>query len=87
MNSGNLNTANKEREEKAFAGVNSPPSKVYTPKATTVTSTGILFRMKLLNCKNNNRLIHRLELMYRSINESIEGERIQLTIDNATNSA
>lgn len=51
MNRGNLNTANNESEVNAFAGVKSPPRRVYTPNEATVTNTGMVFRMKLLNCK------------------------------------
>jgi hypothetical protein len=49
MKSGNLRTANSEREVNAFAGVKSPPSREYTPNETTVTMTGILLRMKLFS--------------------------------------
>jgi hypothetical protein len=56
MKSGNLKTANNEREVNAFAGVKSPPSREYTPNETTVTTTGILFRIKLFSCnKQENR--------------------------------
>lgn len=50
MNKGNLNTENNESDVNAFAGVKSPPRREYTPKEATVTKTGMLFRMKLLNC-------------------------------------
>ena len=51
MNSGKRSTANKERDVNALAGVKSPPSKVNIPNETTITTTGMLFRMKLFNCK------------------------------------
>ena len=50
IKSGNLKTANNEREVNAFAGVKSPPRREYTPNETTVTTTGILFRIKLFSC-------------------------------------
>lgn len=51
MKSGKRSTANNERDVNALAGVRSPPSKVNTPKETTITKTGILFNMKLFNCR------------------------------------
>lgn len=59
MKSGKRSTANKERDVKALAGVRSPPSKVNTPNETTITKTGILFNMKLFNCREKKwTLIH-----------------------------
>lgn len=43
--------ANRESDVNALAGVKPPPSKVNVPNETTVTTTGMLFSMKLLNCK------------------------------------
>jgi hypothetical protein len=57
MKSGNLKTANNEREVNAFAGVKSPPSREYTPNETTVTTTGILFRIKLFSCNKQKKMI------------------------------
>lgn len=51
MNRGNLKTANNESDVNALAGVKSPPRREYTPNEATVTKTGMLFSMKLLNCK------------------------------------
>lgn len=63
MKSGNLKTANNEREVNAFAGVKSPPSREYTPNETTVTTTGILFRIKLFSCnKQENIKIKRKDI-------------------------
>ncbi|THU71178.1 hypothetical protein C4D60_Mb08t32800 [Musa balbisiana] len=39
----------------ARRGVKSPPRRVYTPNEATVTNTGMVFRMKLLNCKISDR--------------------------------
>lgn len=49
MKSGKRNTANKDRAVNALAGVRSPPSRENTPNDITITTTGILFRMKLFN--------------------------------------
>lgn len=49
---GNRSTANNESDVNALAGVKSPPKAVNNPKAVTVTKTGMLFSMKLFNCKN-----------------------------------
>lgn len=51
MNKGKRKTANNESDVNAFAGVKSPPSKENTPNDITVTTTGMLFRIKELNCK------------------------------------
>lgn len=51
MKSGKRKTANNERDVNARAGVKSPPSKVNIPNETTITTTGILFSIKLFNCK------------------------------------
>jgi hypothetical protein len=53
---GNLRTAKRERDVNALAGVKSPPSRTKTPNETTVTTTGMLFSIKLLNCKRNKSL-------------------------------
>lgn len=49
---GNRSTANNESDVNALDGVKSPPKAVNNPKAVTVTKTGMLFSMKLFNCKN-----------------------------------
>jgi hypothetical protein len=51
MFKGNRSTVNKESDVNARAGVKFPPSKVNKPKEVTVTTTGMLFSIKLLNCK------------------------------------
>lgn len=51
MKSGKRNTANNESDVKALAGVNSPPSNVNNPNETTITTTGILFNIKVFSCK------------------------------------
>lgn len=56
MKSGNLRTAKSEREVNAFAGVRSPPVRVYSPNAIIVTRTGMLFNRKLLICRNKKEL-------------------------------
>lgn len=56
MFKGNLRTAKRESEVNALAGVKSPPSKVNAPNETTVTTTGMLFSIKLLNC-NREQII------------------------------
>lgn len=66
MNRGNRSTANSEIEVKALAGVKFPPSKVNMPNEMTVTTTGMLFRMKPFNCQmretlENNKLITKLD--------------------------
>lgn len=50
MFKGNLRIAKRESDEKALAAVKFPPSKVKPPNEITVTRTGMLFSMKLLNC-------------------------------------
>lgn len=57
MNKGNLNTANSESDVNALAGVKSPPRKVYIANDITVTTTGILLRMKRFNCRQNIMLV------------------------------
>lgn len=49
MKRGKRNTANNDRDVNALAGVRSPPSRENTPNEMTITTTGILFRMKLFN--------------------------------------
>ena len=56
MFKGNRSTAKRESDVNALAGVKSPPSKVNVPNETTVTTTGMLFSIKLLNC-NKRHLI------------------------------
>ena len=51
MSRGNRSTANSESDVNALDGVKSPPKAVNNPKAVTVTKTGMLFSMKLFNCK------------------------------------
>lgn len=51
MFKGNRNTENRDSDVNARAGVKCPPSNVNTPKEVTVTTTGMLFSIKLLNCK------------------------------------
>lgn len=46
MNRGKRKTANNESDVNALAGVRFPPSKEYTPNDITVTTTGMLFRIK-----------------------------------------
>ena len=55
MNKGKRSTENRERAVNALAGVRSPPSNENTPNETTVTKTGMLFSMNILNCKTNGR--------------------------------
>lgn len=55
MNRGNRSTANRESDVNALAGVRSPPSKVNIPNEITVTTTGMLFSIKLLNCKTREK--------------------------------
>ena len=52
---GDLRTEKRERDENALAGVNSPPNRTKTPNETTVTTTGVLFSIKLLNCKQEEK--------------------------------
>jgi hypothetical protein len=47
---GVVKTWNRESDVNAFAGVKSPPSKVNVPNETSVTITGMMFSIKLLNC-------------------------------------
>ena len=56
MNKGKRNTAKSERDVNALAGVKFPPSKVYTPNETTVTTTGMLFSINLLHCKTREKV-------------------------------
>ena len=56
MNKGKRSTAKRERDVNALAGVKSPPSKVNKPNETTVTTTGMLFSIKLLHCKARDRI-------------------------------
>jgi hypothetical protein len=51
MFKGNRSTVNSESDVNARAGVKFPPSKVNNPKEVTVTTTGMLFSIKLFNCK------------------------------------
>lgn len=51
MKSGKRRTANNESDVNAFAGVSTPPSKENNPNETTITNTGMLFKIKLLHCK------------------------------------
>lgn len=51
MNKGKRRTAKRERDVNALAGVKSPPSKVNMPNEITVTTTGMLFSIKPLHCK------------------------------------
>lgn len=55
MNKGKRSTENSERDVNALAGVRSPPSNENTPNETTVTRTGMLFSMNILNCRANGR--------------------------------
>lgn len=57
MNNGKRSTENKESDVNALAGVRSPPSKVNTPNEITITTTGILFNIKLLHCKTTKKKI------------------------------
>lgn len=57
MKSGKRRTANKESDVNAFAGVRSPPSKEKSPNETTITTTGILFKIKLLHCKTRRKIL------------------------------
>lgn len=63
MFSGIRNTANRERDVKALAGVKSPPSNVKIPNDITVTITGMLFSMKLLNCNKRKNNQNKYEVM------------------------
>lgn len=56
MFKGFRSTAKSESDVNALAGVKSPPSRVNAPNETTVTTTGMLLSMKLLNCKKGNLL-------------------------------
>lgn len=67
MFKGNRNTENRESEVNARAGVKCPPSKVNNPKEVTVTTTGMLFSIKLLNCKetiSKSEITMKLRLRY-----------------------
>jgi len=52
----------------ALAGVNSPPSKVNTPKEVTVTRTGMLFSIKLLSC-NRRKIVRKNVINFHSLEE------------------
>lgn len=54
MKSGNLSTAKRDREVKALAGVRYPPSRVYAPNDTTVTTTGMPFNIKVFHWYKKN---------------------------------
>lgn len=53
---GNRSTAKRDNDVNALAGVKSPPRKVKAPNEITVTTTGMLFNTKLLNCKIENAI-------------------------------
>lgn len=55
MYKGNRSIAKRESDVNALAGVRSPPSKVNNPNEVTVTTTGMLFSMKVLHCKTRNK--------------------------------
>jgi len=52
----------------ALAGVNSPPSKVNTPKEVTVTRTGMLFSIKLFSC-NKRKIVRKNVINFYSLGE------------------
>lgn len=74
MFNGNLSTEKRESDVNALAAVKSPPRKVNIPKETTVTTTGALFSMKLLNC--NSRHLMRIEAINKNFCTSIEKENV-----------
>jgi hypothetical protein len=45
----------------AFAAVKSPPNREYTPNETTVTTTGILLRIKLFSCNKQEKVRKMME--------------------------
>ena len=57
INRGNRRTANRESDVNALAGVRSPPSRVNIPNEITITTTGMLFSIKTLNCKTTGKKI------------------------------
>lgn len=52
---GNRSTANKDSDVNAFAGVRTPPNNENSPNETTITTTGILFKTKLLHCERKRK--------------------------------
>lgn len=61
MFKGNRSTAKRESDVNALAGVKSPPRKVNIPNDVSVTTTGMLFSIKLLNCKNRGNWSEKLQ--------------------------
>lgn len=75
MKRGNRKTANSEIEVNALAGVRSPPSRVNIPNEITITITGILLSMKLLNCNVTKRVSYKV-FWQQSYKKIIEQEKI-----------